>query len=54
MPNADQQTDRLRCIAVHCRNVAEGLQTIMVLYGACGASSAPGAIAEHYNYRIWL
>jgi len=50
----DRQTDRLRCIAVHrnvvevlrsiavhCRNVAEGLQTTVVLYGACGASSAP-------------
>jgi len=36
-----RQTDRARCVAVavHCRNVAEGLQTIAVLYGACGASS---------------
>jgi len=45
----NKQTDRgaLQCIAVHCGNVAEGLQTIVVLYGACGASSAPCSGVHH-------
>ena len=37
----------LRCIAVHCGNIAEGLQTIVVLYGACGASSTPCGGVHH-------
>jgi len=37
----------LRCIAVHCGSIAEGLQTIVMLYGACGASSAPCGGVHH-------
>jgi len=35
------RTIMVRCIAVNCGNVEGGLQNIVVLYGACGASSAP-------------
>ena len=45
----DGQTDHgaLRCIAVPCVNVAEGLQTIVVLYSACDASSTPCGGVHH-------
>jgi len=39
--------DRPRCVAVYCGNVADGLQTIVVLYGACSANNAPCSGVHH-------
>jgi len=45
----DRQTDSgaLWSIAVHCKNVVEGLQTIVVHYVACGACIAPCGGVHH-------
>jgi len=42
----NRQTDRQWCVAVHCGNVTDGLQTL-VLYGACSANSTPCGGVHH-------